>query len=158
ESIIVPLNAGRADFSQKGFSPELALNDSKSDGWAIAPQFGKQHVAVFEAKEPFGFDAGTRLMFTLDQAYNRTEPHNIGRFRLSFSSSPTPVPLEGLPKNVIDAVAIPRHERTIEQHRLIATHYRTLDAELTKLDKELKDQTTKAPSLPQEAMAQSVAE
>jgi mono/diheme cytochrome c family protein len=158
EPAAVELAAARADFSQKGFSPELALNDNKNDGWAVSPQFGKRHVAVFEAKEPFGFAEGTKLTFTLDQTYNRTDPHNIGRFRLSLSSSPTPVPLEGLPQNVIDAVAKPRDERTAEQREAITAYYRTLDPELVKLDKEVKDHVAKAPVLPQEAMVQSVAE
>ncbi len=154
----IPLVAARADFSQKGFSPELAINEAKNNGWAIAPQFGKRHVAVFEAKEPFGFDAGTKLTFTLDQAYNRTEPHNIGRFRLSFSSSTTPVPLEGLPQNVIEAVAVARSERTPEQQKAITGYYRAIDSELVKLDKAAKDHVAKAPTLPTEAMAQSVAQ
>src|SRR5262245_31028638 len=154
----VSFTTARADFSQKGFSPELTLNDDKADGWAIAPQFGKRHVAVFETKEAFGFDAGTHLTFTLDQAYNRTEPHNIGHFRLSYTYSPTPVPLEALPQDVLDAVAVDREERTAEQHKLIASHYRGLDAELAKLEKAVADYRAKAPALPQEAKAQSVAE
>jgi hypothetical protein len=155
---VVPLTTARADFSQTGFSPELTLNDDKADGWAIAPQFGKRHVAIFETKEPFGFEAGTHLTVTLDQAYNRTDPHNIGRFRLSYTSSPPPVPLEGLPQNIFEAVAVGREERTAEQRKLIASHYRGLDAELAKLEKAVADHKTKAPTLPQEAKAQSVAE
>jgi hypothetical protein len=158
EAVVVPLTSARADFSQRGFSPELALNENKGDGWAISPQFGKRHVAVFEAKEPIGFSAGARLSFTIDQAYPRTDSHNIGRFRLSYSSSPSPVPLEGLPQNVIEAVAVARSERTPKQQKVIAAYYRTIDSELARLDKAVKDQLAKAPTLPTEAMAQSVAE
>ncbi len=158
EAVSIPLTTARANYSQKGFSPELALNDNKNDGWAISPQFGKRHVAVFEAKEPIGFDAGTKLTFTIDQAYNRTDPHNIGRFRLSYSSSPAPVPLEGLPQNVIDAIATPSGERSAEQQKVITGYYRAIDAELAKLDKAVKDHAAKAPALPTEAMAQSVAQ
>jgi hypothetical protein len=36
--------------------------------WAIAPEIGKTHLAVFETKEAIGFEGGTTLTFTLEQS------------------------------------------------------------------------------------------
>ncbi len=150
--------AARADHSQKGFTPELALNDDPADGWAIAPQFGRRHVAVFEANEPFGFENGTKLTITLDQAYSKAAPHNIGCFRLSIATAPTPVPLEGIPADVASAVAKAGPERTAEQTKSIDAFYRTIDGEHVRLTKAIADHQAKAPKLPDDQKAQAVSQ
>ena len=63
-----------------------------------------------------------------------------------------------IPAEVAAALAKPAAERTAAENRQITRHYRTLDAELVKLDKAVKDHKAKAPQLPAEAKAQSVAE
>jgi hypothetical protein len=63
-----------------------------------------------------------------------------------------------LPAEVAAALAKPTDERSAMESRQITRHYRTLDAELVKLDKAAKDHKAKAPQLPPEAKAQSVAE
>jgi mono/diheme cytochrome c family protein len=154
----VPLASARVDHSQKGFAPELALNDNPADGWAVAPQFGQRHVAVFEAKEPFGMEGGTRLAITLDQAYAKAAPHNIGCFRLSVSSASTPVPLEGLPAEIAKAIAKPPAERTTKEARTIGDFYRTIDAEHVRLTRAIVDHEASAPKLPDDQKAQAVSE
>jgi hypothetical protein len=158
ESVAVSLVTGRADFSQQGFSPELALNDKPSDGWAIAPQLGKRHVAAFESKQPFGFEDGTKLTIELDQRYARGEPHNIGSFRLSVSSSSPPVPLDGLPEKVMQALAVARDQRSAAQTEEITAYYRTIDPELTRLNKAVTDHQAKTPKLADDKKAQTVSE
>ncbi len=158
ETVSAKFAAARADFSQDGFTPDKALDENVADFWAIAPKFGVRHVAVFEAESLFGFDAGSKLTITLDQTYNRAQPHNIGRFRLSVSSSPTPVPLEGLPDGVGAALKIVRGERTPEQAKAVANYYRTIDASLLKLTKAVADHQASAPKLPENRKAQSVSE
>jgi hypothetical protein len=113
---------------------------------------------VFEAEHPVGFDAGSKLSITLDQSYNQKQPHNIGRFRLSVTSSPLPAPLEGLPENVAQALAVPRGGRTPEQVQAIGDYYRTLDAGLVKLTKAITDHQTNVPKLAADRKAQSVSE
>jgi hypothetical protein len=154
----IQLTAARADFAQTKFEPMLAINDKAADGWAVSPQFGKRHVAVFEAKEPFGFDAGTKLTITLDQSYNQKQPHNIGRFRLSVTEAPAPVELEGVPVNVAQALAAPRNKRSAEQRKLIADHYRTVDSKLVSLRQAVTEHQAKAPKLPDDMKAQAVVE
>ena len=150
--------SARADFSQSGLPPEKALDDNPADFWAIAPKFGARHVAIFEAESPFGFELGSKLTITLDQSYNQKQPHNIGRFRLSVTSSPLPAPLEGLPESAAKLLAVPRGERTPEQAKQITDYYRTIDAGLIKLTQQIADHQAKLPKLPDDQKAQAVGE
>jgi mono/diheme cytochrome c family protein len=154
----VPFVAARADHSQKGFAPELALNDDPADGWAIAPQSGKRHVAVFEAKESFGIESGTKLTITLDQAYTKAAAHNIGCFRLSIATALPPVPLEGIPADVATAVATASSQRTLDQTKLIDAFYRTVDSEHVRLTKAIADHQGREPKLPDDQKAQAVSQ
>ena len=149
--------AARADFSQDKCDVGLALNDNAADFWAIAPQFGKRHVAVFDAKEPFGADAASTLTLILDQTYPSGDPHNLGKFRVWVTSAPPPAPLEGLPAEVTAAISVAKGARTDAQRKTIADYYRTIDAELIKLAKGVADHQAKTPSLPADVKAQSVA-
>jgi hypothetical protein len=63
-----------------------------------------------------------------------------------------------LPADVAATLAKPADERSPEEKRALTRHYRPLDAEVAKLDKAVKDHRAKAPALPPEAKAQSVAE
>lgn len=78
----------RATFEQNNSSLSIAssLDDNPKSGWAVDPQFGKDHSAIFSLKEPIGFPNGTRLRFVLDFQLNNQ--HNFGKTRLSFGTSP----------------------------------------------------------------------
>jgi hypothetical protein len=78
-----------ADFAQEGFPVASAIDNNPATGWAVAPQFGQRHVATFETSAALDSPPGTRLTFTLDQRFGSS--HNIGRFRLSVTTSPYPV-------------------------------------------------------------------
>ncbi|MDX1944421.1 MAG: PSD1 and planctomycete cytochrome C domain-containing protein [Pirellulaceae bacterium] len=154
----VEIGGAKADFAQKEWGVELATNDVKTDGWAISPQFGQRHVAVFELKEPLGYLGGTQLFISLDQSYNLKDPHNIGRFRLSYSTSALPVPLEGVPAAAAEALAKPRLERTREEQQALRGYYRTIDPELKKLTQAVAEHQAKAPKLPDDCKAQTVSQ
>ena len=52
------------DFSQDGYAADKLI-DGKLDtaGWAVLPQIGKNHYAVFELKEPLQATADTVVRF-----------------------------------------------------------------------------------------------
>jgi hypothetical protein len=152
----IALTNAKADFSQKEWEIAKAINDEPSDGWAVSPEFGKRHVAVFEFKQPVSLEGGTKLTFVLDQNYEG-ETHNLGRFRLSFTTGKLPATLEGLPANVGDALAMAADKRTPEQKKQIADYYKTVDPELAKLNKIIVDHAKKAPE-PSGVKAQTVAQ
>src|SRR5207237_347433 len=59
----------KAGFAQAKFDPAGAIDSDPKTAWAINPQFGKPHWAVFDLTSPIGSDAGTLLTFTLVQDY-----------------------------------------------------------------------------------------
>ncbi|MBI2478488.1 MAG: PSD1 domain-containing protein, partial [Planctomycetia bacterium] len=142
----IELTNAKADFSQNDWQVEKAINDDPADGWAVSPEFGKRHVAVFEAKEAVGFPGGTKLTFVLDQTYNRGNSHNLGRFRLSFTSGRLPATLEGLPGDVARALAKPAAERSADEQKQVAAYYLTVDVELARLNKIVADHAKRAPA------------
>ena len=142
---VVLVNA-KADFSQGDWQVEKAINDDPTDGWAVSPEFGKRHVAVFEAKEAVEVADNTKLTFVLDQTYNADKSHNIGRFRLSLTSGELPATLEGLPAEVANALAKPAAERNADQQKQVATYFRSVDPELTRLNKIVADHAKQQPA------------
>ena len=85
-----------ADFCdpRPGFSGVSGTLDADtSTFWSIWPRMGQPHCAVFQAADPIGTSAGTRLRVELA---SRTEAAHaiLGRFRLSVTNRP--VPLFGL--------------------------------------------------------------
>ena len=153
---VITFAAARADFAQDKCDVGHAINDNAGDFWAVAPQFGQRHVAVFDAREPFGGDESATLILNLDQTYPSGDPHNIGKFRVWVTSAQLPAPLEGLPANVAAALATAKDQRTDAQQKELADYYRTIDAELTRLTKAAADHKAKTPALPADVKAQAV--
>ena len=81
--VAVKLVNPRATFEQNktSLSVASAIDTNKSSGWAVDPQFGKDHAAVFEFEKPASFSNGTVLIFELE--FNNNARHAIGRPRLS---------------------------------------------------------------------------
>jgi hypothetical protein len=128
-----------ADFSQTDWAVAGAIDNNPATGWAIAPQFGKAHVAVFETKESLGFPAGTVLTITLDQRFPGKE-HNIGKFRLSVATAPSPGnSLTGPPEAVARILAVEAAKRTPAQQAELTNYYRAQDAEWVRLSQALNE-------------------
>ncbi len=89
EPVEAKLSKPIATFEQTGLPIAAALDDDPKSGWAVDPEFGKDHSAIFRLESPVGFDGGTILTITLDFAVNTG--HTIGRPRLSVSTLPWPV-------------------------------------------------------------------
>jgi hypothetical protein len=134
----VVLSKAIADYSQESFPIMATLEGKRETGWAIAPAFGKSHVAIFETKEPIKAAGGMTLTFSLDQRFKIKE-HNIGRFRISVTTSKPPIAIGILPDAIARIVAIPAAKRSPEQKDELARYYRTLDTELPLLQQRVAD-------------------
>jgi hypothetical protein len=134
----VALHKAQADFSQEGFPVANAIDGKLDTGWAVVPNTGKRHVAVFEPKEPLNVPAGSVLTFTLEQHFAGKD-HNIGKFRLSLTTSKGPLSLEGPPEVIAKALAVPAAKRTPQQQAELAQFFRAQDAELARLQKAVDD-------------------
>ncbi|MEZ6095841.1 MAG: DUF1549 domain-containing protein [Pirellulaceae bacterium] len=79
-----------ADFEQAGFPINGTVDgDETQTGWAVVPEIAKNHWATFQLKTPVAPTAETRFRISMVQNYGGN--HQLGRFRISFSSSSIPV-------------------------------------------------------------------
>jgi hypothetical protein len=53
----------------------------------------------------------------LDQQYQDGQ-HTIGRFRISVTTAPRPINLDGLPKNIVEILALAGDQRSEQQGRI----------------------------------------
>ncbi|HEY2148727.1 MAG TPA: hypothetical protein VGH32_12370, partial [Pirellulales bacterium] len=128
----VTLQNAQADFNQPGWDVSGAIDGDLATGWALAEQSGKNHVAVFECKDNAGTPGGSLLIFTLDQHFGDGK-HELGKFRLSVTTSTRPIRLAALPENITKLLAIPADKRSDAQKSELASYYRSQDAEFARL-------------------------
>jgi hypothetical protein len=98
ESTPIQFVSAQADFEQTNFAARSALDDDRKDGWAVSPQFGTAHVAVFEIAPEAVIPAGSRLRVTIDQQHSDT--HTLGKLRLSVAETLTPSPPPDTPERL----------------------------------------------------------
>ncbi|WP_231756590.1 DUF1549 and DUF1553 domain-containing protein [Lignipirellula cremea] len=122
------LSHASADFSQSGWAVAGAIDGNAGTGWAISPEFGKPHTAVFAVSQAAAFPGGSRLTIELDQQYSGGD-HQIGKFRLSATSSPQPASGSNLPDNIVAILGVKKADRTPAQLQTMADYYRQLDGE-----------------------------
>ncbi len=124
----VALQNAAADFSQEGYSLAAAVDGKPETGWAILPQTGRRHEAVFETKEDAGIAGGTLLTFNLDHPFG--DHHAIGRLRLSVTTSPRPIRLTTLPDEIVRLLLIPEDRRKPEERAALWRQYIAGDPEM----------------------------
>ena len=142
----VKLEKAQADFSQKDYAVGSAINGqarNNNDGWAIAPQFGRSHEAIFEVKKPFGDGNPILLTFQLRQEYQDGK-HSLGRFRLSATADAKPVDF-GVPETIAEILAIAAAERSSEQKKRLLTFFKDFDPKLKALKAALKEAQKEQP-------------
>jgi mono/diheme cytochrome c family protein len=93
KTVPLKLTNPRATFQQKGLPVAAAIDNDKKSGWAVDPQFGQDHAAVFDLETPLQTGGEVLLTFTLE--FKNNKKHAIGRARLSVTTRPRPVSLDG---------------------------------------------------------------
>lgn len=147
----VKLTNAQADFSQGAYSVASAIDgrsDSSNNGWAISPQLGKSHIALFEFDKPVELAEQDQLEFQLDQVYSDSR-HRIGKFRLSTTEAKTPIDF-GLPEAIATAVELPTESRTPEQKQLLVKHQQANDERMKQLRAALDTAKEPVPRDPRE--------
>ncbi len=110
----------------------FAIDGKNETAWGIDIGPGRRNQprkAVFVAEKPIDFPHGTVLTFFLAQNHggwnsDDNQNHNLGRFRLSVTSSKDAV-ADSLPHDVRKILAIPRVKRTSEQEAIVFSYWRT---------------------------------
>ena len=126
-----PLKFVRAtqSFAQAGFAAANLIDAKSTKGWAISPQFGRDHWAAFELAAPMGSAEGVTLVFTLAQNFG--SGRTIGRFRLSALTGA--IGGEALPAAVAKNLRIAPAQRTAAQVDALVAHVAAQDAALIAL-------------------------
>ncbi len=143
----VAIETATADFAQgkdgKDFPPEAALDGKPNTGWAVSPQFGQRHMAVFELAAPLAADPGQTLVVTLDHQFG--QQHTLGKLRVSVTDAAKPVKAREWPDEVVRILHKPRGERTNKEQAALVNHYKKIDAEMVKLTAAAAEHAKKAP-------------
>jgi hypothetical protein len=141
----VHLKSPRATFEQAALPIAAAIDDNEKSGWAVDPQFGKNHAAAFELDVPAGFEGGSILTFTL--VFKGNDKHNFGRTRLAISTSRAPAELDGpgIPQAILEVLSAPVESRTAQQQTALLKWYATQDDEWQKLNRAALEHEARAP-------------
>jgi mono/diheme cytochrome c family protein len=140
-------SGARATFEQtpQNLYVKYAIDGDKKTGWAVDPQFGRDHAAVFDLAEELVVSEPGTLVFTLD--FQGNNKHSLGRPRLSITSAAKPLPVEigGFSPEVATALGTPATERSAEQAKVAVNFYKRLDPEWQKLNQAEQEHLAKAP-------------
>ncbi len=118
----VELSAIRADYEQPSFPPANAVDGRSDSGWAIANEFGKPHVAIFEPRTPLTATDGETTIRVRLEFQTIHVAHVLGRFRLSLTNSPV-ASLRPMPAAVREALAIAADKRNDAQKKALTEHF-----------------------------------
>jgi mono/diheme cytochrome c family protein len=131
------LKGASADFAQEKMPATAAIDNNPKTGWAIAPQVGQEHLAVFEVQDA---PTAAESVLTFELLQSDGGFRNLGRFRLSATSSPQPVKADpGAPKNILEILAVAEPARSAEQKKTLAAHYRSIAPVLEPARKQLAE-------------------
>jgi hypothetical protein len=146
----VKIKSASADFSQKDFPIAGAIDDQSSTGWAIHPEIGKPHAAVFQFDSPLACSVpaslktsqgdpqtpdatNSRIILTITLDFqSQFAQHQLGRFRLSVTDSAEPHETQQVPANIRAILAIEHNEWTQQQRSDVQKFFRTTISPITK--------------------------
>ena len=132
----ITLSNPASDFQQNAGSLSIAasLDGDPKSGWAVDPQFGRDHAAAFGLAEPL--PAGGHVLRVVMEFMVNTR-HAIGRPRLSVSAvADAPLTEEALPAEAAAALVRARTSRdslTEAERAALFTWWKRRDAEFVRL-------------------------
>ncbi|MEX2186632.1 MAG: PSD1 and planctomycete cytochrome C domain-containing protein [Pirellulales bacterium] len=154
------LSNARATFEQKGLPVAATIDGDAKSAWAIDPQFGKDHAAIYDVAEPLqttsvdaangedgkAGEAGGERLVTFVLKFENNAGHNIGRLRLSVTSAPQPLSFDGGTSHEIAALLdTPAEKRAAEQQAKLLAWFGPRDEDWRALDAVVQSHLAKAP-------------
>jgi hypothetical protein len=124
EDKAVKFKTAWADFSQKDFPVAHAIDGNPTTGWAIFPEVGKAHTAVFELEQPIHVEGTAFLTVTLDFRSPFAQ-HQLGRFRLSATGAKQPTGPAAQPAKIGEILALGADQRSDAQQAELRVYFRT---------------------------------
>ncbi len=141
----VGLTQPRATFEQKGLPIRAAIDNDPKSAWAVDPQFGKDHAAVFALERPIGHPEGSILTLTLQ--FQNNDAHSIGRPRIALTTAKGEVALTApaIAEKIAALVSFPPDRRTPAMVKDLLDWYRTQDPEWQKLHQKVQAHLRQKP-------------
>ena len=127
----VKLKNAQATFSQATFEVAKAIDGNVGTGWALAPETGKSHTAIFAFDKPLDAKDGLTITIKLDQRFGTG--HTLGKFRFSLTNDAKPKLNPTVAKDLLAIVDIPAEKRTPEQKQRMRNEYIGKDGEYRRL-------------------------
>lgn len=124
----VKFSNARATFNQNdgGLHVRTVIDGQQNTGWAVDPQFGKDHGAVLTLAEPLENPSGHRLRITV--SFKGNTKHIMGRFRISVSGDPElPLLSNTISEEVADILRKQAADRDEAEVKQAINWYRTSD-------------------------------
>ncbi len=118
----ISFKTASADFNQPDFPVANAIDGNPKSGWAIFPEVGRAHTAVFELERPIDREAQLEIAIEFQSQFGQ---HQCGRFRLAITNAKNPHARQGLPDEVVRLLAVVAERRTDSQRAEIRTYYRS---------------------------------
>lgn len=128
----VSLTGASADFSQTSWPVGGAVDGNPATGWAVSPEFNKNHTATFEVASPIETKEGGIITITFDQQF-QDGAHLLGKFRILVTDSPTPFGGGSIPPNILAIIKTPADKRSEIQQNALFDYYKSTDAQHQKL-------------------------
>jgi cytochrome c553 len=141
------LVSARADHEQsdKPWLAKHAIDGDASTGWAIAPEFGKDHWIEVQLK-PAQAETATRFMrITLKQLHG--QQHTLGRFGISLQAGFSPE--IDLPQGIVDILAVPEKDRTEKQKERLLEHVSRIAPATKPIVEQLDELNKQEPAKPE---------
>jgi cytochrome c553 len=143
-AVAVKFISAKATFEQKGLPVKAAIDNDLNSAWAIDPQFGKNHAAIFETDKPIGFEGGSVLTFTLK--FNNNTQHGMGRPRLALlAGGKGELTSAAIPEGIPRALALEAAKRKPEDTARLLRWYSSMDGEWKALNQKVQDHTAQEP-------------
>jgi mono/diheme cytochrome c family protein len=145
-AVPLKLQNPRAAFEQKDQPAAAAIDENEASGWAVNPEVGKSHAAVYELEEPLVGDSAITLSFQLD--FKKNKQHAIGRLRVSACTTESGGQVEagtGVPESVVRALDAPADKRSPQQTASLLAWYRHHDREWQALHAVVAEHTKQEP-------------
>ncbi|MGE5194880.1 MAG: DUF1549 and DUF1553 domain-containing protein, partial [Deltaproteobacteria bacterium] len=118
----VGLTAISADFEQQGFPITGAVDGKNDTGWAVSPEFGKPHTALFEVKTPAGGGEEERQVTIRLEFRSPHVSHVLGKFRIAVTGSPAAT-FRTIPENIRAIAALNPEQRSDGQKKELTDYY-----------------------------------
>jgi hypothetical protein len=146
----IKLQNALATTSQADYDVKTAIDGNTTaelgNGWAIAPEMGRNHVATFELASPLEGAKGRMLEITLHHNFVDGQ-HSLGRFRISVTNA-APGLNFGLPPAIASILAKATGERSDADREALLARAREDDKRYKELQMELAEQQKPLPEDP----------